>query len=578
MLNGGAAGQHFGCRRLSSLTDWMETKYFRKTKRGKKSSDRSGFLIQGSIYAASGIVSGLIGLLYRLPLTRIIGDEGNGYYSAAFNVYTIILLLSSYSLPLAVSKMISARIGTGRYRSAHRIWNASLVYATVTGACGFLLIFFGAGWFSEVLLHIPEAKHPLRALAPTVWIVSYLGVCRGYWQGHSTMVPTALSQVLEQAVNALVSVGAAWLLFRHAVSRNMAPNMAHALGATGGTIGTGMGAFFALLLFVFLFFVNRKIFKERRKNDVASETESYFELTRILVMTAVPVILSTAIYNAGGILDNAIFGRVMFCLGRQAETARDYGIYTAKYKLLLNVPIMVSNAVASALIPALSRAFAAGNDDEVRDGISNAVRFAMIVAIPSAAGLFVMADPMIPLLFGSGEKAILMMRIGCSTVVFYSLSTVTNAILQGSSHMKIPVRHALISLGIHVLILECFLRICKMGIFAVVLADMIFALSMCILNAFALKRHLHYEQEYRKTFVFPLLSAILMAVIAYILKSLISVCFDNRMAMGVFPVVAAIFSYAAFLIRFGAVSAEELKRFPGGSRLLRAVKKLKLIR
>ena len=175
-----------------------------------------GFLIQGSIYAASGIISSIIGLMYRLPLTRIIGDEGNGYYSAAFNIYTIILLLSSYSLPLAVSKMVSARIATGNYRNAGRILKASLVYATLAGGLGCAVIFFGADWFARSFLHIPEAAYPMRALAPTVWIVSYLGVCRGYWQGHSTMVPTALSQVVEQIVNALVSVGAAWIRIRFA--------------------------------------------------------------------------------------------------------------------------------------------------------------------------------------------------------------------------------------------------------------------------------------------------------------------------------------------------------------------------
>ena len=170
----------------------------------------SGFMVQGAIYAASGIISSFIGLLYRLPLTRIIGDEGNGYYSAAFNIYTIILLLSSYSLPLAVSKMVSARIAKGGYRNARRILTASLVYATVVGGIGCTVIWTCADWFANHFLHIPMASLPMRALAPTVWIVSYLGVLRGYWQGHSTMVPTALSQVVEQIVNAVVSVSG-WL-------------------------------------------------------------------------------------------------------------------------------------------------------------------------------------------------------------------------------------------------------------------------------------------------------------------------------------------------------------------------------
>ncbi len=547
----------------------------RQTKKRKNST--SGFLVQGSIYALSGIISSLIGLLYRLPLTRIIGDEGNGYYSAAFNVYTIILLLSSYSLPLAVSKLISARVGSKHYRDAYRILKAALVYATVVGALGCFLIFSGAGWFAETLLRIPEAKYPLRALAPTVWIVSYLGVCRGYWQGQSTMVPTALSQIAEQIVNALVSVGAAWFLLQYALRHQMPESKSAALGAMGGTIGTGAGALAALFLFLLLFAWNRSALRKRRLRDRSNSEESYAEITVLLVMTVVPVILSTAIYNVGGILDNAMFGRAMFSLGRQAETAGDYGIYTAKYKLLVNVPIMVANSVASALIPALSRANAAGDYDEVRSGVSNAIRFAMIVAIPSAVGLGVIADPLIPLLFGSGKTAVLMMRVGCATVVFYSLSTVTNAILQGTSHMRIPVRHALISLGIHVAVLECLLRVFRIGIFGVVAADMLFAFCMCALNAASLKKHLGYRQEYGRSFVAPFLCAVLMGLVTAGLKVLVSAVTESRIMGTALPMLAAVFSYAALLIRSGTVSAAELRRFPGGAVIVRIARKIRLL-
>ena len=121
----------------------MEEKRENFAPRSKKPKS-GGFLAQGSIYAASGVISSLIGLVYRMPLTRIIGDEGNGYYAAAFNIYAIVLLLSSYSLPLAVSKLISARVGAKNYRNAERILHAALLYATVVGGIGFTAIFFGA--------------------------------------------------------------------------------------------------------------------------------------------------------------------------------------------------------------------------------------------------------------------------------------------------------------------------------------------------------------------------------------------------------------------------------------------------
>lgn len=540
-------------------------------------STSSGFLVQGAILAASGIISSLIGLTYRLPLTRIIGDGGNGYYSAAFNVYTIILLLSSYSLPLAVSKMVSARVGRGEHRNAFRIFAAALGYATIVGGAGFLIIWYGADWFAQSFLHIPKAAYPLRTLAPTVWIVSYLGVCRGYWQGHSTMVPTALSQIVEQIVNAVVSVGAAWFLVRRAMLKGLSDESSYARGAMGGTIGTGAGALSALLVFLLLFAVSIPAIRDRIKGDETEHRESFGAITKVLVMTVIPVILSTAIYNMGSILDNAFFGQIMFRLGEADHTAADYGIYSAKYKLLINVPIMVANSLASSLIPVLSRANAARNRGQLESGISSAIRFSMIVAMPSAVGLSVMADQIIPLLFGASEKAVMMMHIGCFGVVFYSLSTVTNAILQGTSHMRVPVQHALMSLVIHTGVLLVLLWVFRLGIFGVVVADMGFALCMCVLNALSIRRLLTYRQEYLKTYLGPLVCALVMGAVTFGVKAGLCRVTGIRVLTCGIPILAAVVVYAVLLLKSGCITESELILFPKGHALVRLAKRLHLI-
>lgn len=549
-----------------------------RKKAQKPERKNSGFLVQGSIYAASGIISSIIGLMYRLPLTRIIGDEGNGYYSAAFNVYTIILLLSSYSLPLAVSKMVSARVATKNYKNADRILKASLGYATLVGFIGCAVIFSCADWFAGSFLHIPEAAYPLRALAPTVWIVSYLGVCRGYWQGHSTMVPTALSQVIEQIVNALVSVGAAWFLIRLSAEREVPDRIRRAFGAMGGTIGTGAGAFAALAVFLILFIVRKKELQRRHQDDCTVHVESFGEITKTLIMTVVPVILSTAIYNMGSILDNAFYGHSMFIRGLQEQTAADYGIYTTKYKILINVPVMVANSVATSLIPALSHANSAGDEKRVHESISSVIRFAMIVAIPSAVGLAAVADPLIPLMFGKSDRAVVMMHFGCAAVVFYSLSTVTNAILQGTSHMRVPVRHALMSVLIHIAVLLFLLHVVKTGIFGVVLADMCFAFSMCVLNGLSLKKLLNHRQEFRRTFFMPLFCALVMGALTEIIKHAVLKAAGSRLLGIGISVASAVIIYAFLLIRTGTITEEELKNFPKGKSLIRAARRLRILK
>ena len=161
--------------------------------------------MQAGILAAAGIIVRIIGLLYGSPLTGIIGDEGNGYYSQAYNCYTIILLISSYSIPSAISKVIAQKLGVGEYRNAQRIFHCALIYVIVVGGAASLLMFFGAGILVE-----GNSIPVLKIFAPTIFFFGLLGVLRGYFQAHKTMMQTSVSQIIEQLCNAIVSLSAAY--------------------------------------------------------------------------------------------------------------------------------------------------------------------------------------------------------------------------------------------------------------------------------------------------------------------------------------------------------------------------------
>ena len=266
----------------------MNVSTSRKRTRKQKAAN---FVIQGSILALAGILVRIIGMLYRMPLNDIIGKQGNGYYTSAFNVYNILLILSSYSMPVAVSKMISARIARGEYRNCSRILKAALIYATVIGGVAAVVLWFGADLFAE-LIKTPFSRYALKTLAPTIWIMAYLGVLRGYFQGTGTMVPTAVSQILEQIINAIVSVVAAGILFDVGVSINAAQgarDYSYALGAAGGTIGTGAGALTALIYFIILTLSKGGDMRARARKDVSGRTEGYRRLVRILTITVLPL-------------------------------------------------------------------------------------------------------------------------------------------------------------------------------------------------------------------------------------------------------------------------------------------------
>ncbi len=552
---------------------------------GQGSGKRSGginFLVQGSILAAAGIVVRLIGMVYRIPLARKIGDVGNGYYNAAYSVYSILLIMSSYSLPTAVSKMVSAKLAKGQYRTSTKIFRAAMFYATVAGMAGFCALWFGAEYFASEIIKMPYSCFALKSLAPTIWVMAYLGVLRGYFQGHSTMIPTAVSQIFEQVVNAVVSIVAATILFDMGVKSNLVfgdTEYSYAFGAAGGAIGTGAGALTALVLFLLLTMAYVPTMRKQARRDRGARVESYGTISRALFVTIMPIIISSAIYNVSNVVDNSIFGHVMENAGEGSLTASHWGVYMGRYHMLFNIPVAIANSLSSSLIPSLSRAAAEKNRRQILSKIGSAIRFSMIIAIPSAVGLTVLAGPVSRLLFAGmdNEMLIQMMAVGSSAVVFFSLSTVSNAILQGINRMRVPIVNSAVSLGIHVAVLYVMLQVFHLGIYSVVYANIVFAALVCILNAVSIARYTRYRQEVVRTFLIPCAASAVMGGAAWGIYRLCAKTLGNGFSTGA-AILVAMAVYFVLLILLRGVDEQELRSMPGGTRILRAAKGMRLMR
>ena len=551
--------------------------------RPEKTGGESNFVVQGSILAIASIVVRIIGIAYRIPMINIIGDEGMGYYGTAFNVYNIALLLSSYSLPLAVSKMVSVRLARKQYRNSVRILRAALVYATVVGALAAAVIWFGADFFAREVFFMPYAAFALKTLAPTVWIMAYLGVFRGYYQGRGTMVPTALSQVFEQIVNAIVSVAAGSWLFNQAIKVEIlngesGSGYSNSWGAAGGTIGTGAGAFTALVFLLVLFAAYQRTIRKKVRRDRSGSLESYGTITKILFFTVVPVVVSSAIYNVNSVLDNGLLAYNFKSLGMEEEFISQWGVYTGKYHLLINVPMAVSNALSSSLIPSVSRAVATGDRRMVKKKVAAAIRFSLLIAIPSAVGLTVLAGPVNNLLFsGDNDLAVQMTLYGSIAVVFYSVSTVTNAILQGIDRMRLPIVHALTALVLHLAAMEVMVLVFHMGIFSMVFANILFAVIMCFLNHRSIRKILGYRQEVKKTILLPAAVSAVMGAAAVGVYKLIHLGIQSNAVCTLGAVSAAVAVYGVLLVKLGCLDEDELHQMPGGTRLLQVFRKLRLM-
>ncbi len=541
----------------------------------------SSFLIQGMILAAAGIITRLIGIAYRIPVNNILGDEGQGFYGCAFSIYNIALLLTSYSLPLAVSKLVSARISKKEYKNAMRIFKGALLFAVIVGALVGTIVFVFSDFIAGDIMSLRLSAYALRVLAPGLFIVAIMGVVRGFFQGMGTMIPTALSQIVEQVVNAIVSIiGASYLIEigKKAVESKNNPSLPFAFGAAGGTLGTVSGAFIGLLFLLVVMAVFYPKFKRRIGRDQTNDLESYPEIYTVLFLTIAPVILSTAIYNISETLDQGIFSNIMVAQGHtEKETAELLGMFTGKYNTLINIPLAIANALGAALIPSLTATVATGSRKQINEKINMVIRFVMMIAIPCFVGFLVLAEPILDLLYsGNIEIPAQMLRLGAITVVFYCLSTVTNAILQGVNKMTTPVKHGAISLMVHLIGLYIMLVIFKWGIYSVVAGNIIFSLCMCILNGRALKKATRYTQEILRTFLIPLKAAGIMGITTFLSNLLIGLVAPKTFTT-LLALVLAVISYGIALLKLGALSSDEIVALPKGAQIYRILQKARLI-
>lgn len=255
----------------------------------KKKAYESNFLMQGTILAAAGIIVRLIGLLYKIPMTRILGDEGIGYYNTAYEIYNIGLILSSYSLPLAVSKLIAQKQVKKRYEDSRKVFRCGIALGVFTGGLMTVLLLCGSDFIASVIFKSPGSALPLRVMAPTILVFAVMGVFRGFFQGHGNMVPTSISQIIEQVVHALISIWASYDFLRRFADRDNPVSY----GAAGGTLGTLVGALAAF------FVLSVMMLRQKRQTDGHALSRSQEEVStdaqimKLLLLTFTPIILST---------------------------------------------------------------------------------------------------------------------------------------------------------------------------------------------------------------------------------------------------------------------------------------------
>ena len=539
-----------------------------------KDTKETNVLAQASILMVAGIVTRIIGVLYRSPVTSIIGDEGNGYYSIAVNIYTMILLISSYSIPMAVSKVVSAKMAVHQYKIAHKVFKCALIYVLVIGGIASLITFFGA----SVLIpsNQPKAIPVLRILAPTIFFSGFLGVFRGYFQAHRTMIPTSLSQIVEQVFNAFFSVYLAWVFMSINIPEGMTKNIP--LASAGGTMGTGIGALAGLVVVVFAYCLIRPYLLWRAERCKQPYEETKRELMGRVLQTAWPIIAGTAVFSITNLIDMSMVVNILQKTGFSEIDAKAlYGQLSGKYVTLTTLPVTISTAVATAALPSIAASVKLKERKQVRRKMALTYRISMIISVPAAVGISALGPQIIHMLFPSASDGGTLLTVGGVSIIFLALCQTSTGILQGIGHIKVPVVGAILGAITKVILNVVLIRIPSINVLGAVLSTTGCYLVAGVFDVIMLSRLTGTKFDIMGSFLKPIIGSAAMAAATLGSYHVFYQLLQSNTIATLLAICIAVAVYGLVMLLIKGIVEEDLQTVPGGGKLIRVCRRLHLL-
>ncbi len=556
-------------------------------------------VIKGAMFlAAASFISHVIGLLYKVPLTNILGDEGMAIYSSAFSIYALLLTFSAIGIPSAISKLISERIATGHIKNAQRVFKVALVYTTLIGTTTACLLWVGAEQVSLFIANNTTLTMPLRALAPTLIIVSMIAIVRGYFQGMGNMAPSAVSQVIEQVFNATFAIVLAYTLSGHGVIA----------AATGATFGPGIGALISLGFLIIIYgVVQRRFYKQQASQTTETIQTQTKESTRMILkqilLIVVPILLTSSVFSITTTIDQKmLYAQLPVAVNALLEEGEEarlpihdidtliatydtrlqdtseetlnlptlisqklVGQYMGKYVTLLNLPVSLIVQLATAAIPAVAAAMMLKDYMLLRKRIYTVLSTGIMLAVPAAIGLSVFGEVIVPLLFSSAPDGGRLILYGGIGVIPMALAQLSGGMLQGMGKQRIPVKNALIACALKIIFNALFLMNPYCHIYSVIYSTTICYCIYAFLNIRALNHTINLEIKWHTLIGKPVIAASVMGVIAYSVFYLL-----NRWQSFTFiwltgAIGVGVIVYFVVLLLIGGLTKEILRTIPGGN-------------
>lgn len=549
-------------------------------------TEKKQTFVQGAfILIIASLVVKVIGAAFKIPLNYLIHDEGMGLFGSSYQIYTVMFIIATAGFPTAISKMVAEARALGRNREAERIFRTAIVILSLIGIVGSNILFFGAGFLADAI-GSPDAALSIKAIAPAVLCVSIMAAFRGYFQGGQNMTPTAVSEVVEAAGKLIFGYFFAWLFMEQSVIK----------AAAGAVFGVTMGTLLGFFSLFILYFIGKK---HNVRSLSRENTNSYLKIAKQLIIIAVPITIGASVSSLTNLAD-------MFTVMRRLQTIAQvtpeflskyaslietvngfdgssinynlatalYGMYTGKAITLFNMPLSMVVALGMSVVPVIAGAMAKNDRLYARNTINIAIKITMLFSVPCAIGMYVLADPILQVVFQTGAAASMLQKLAVS-IVFVSVLQITTSILQAYGKTVIPVVNMIIGGIIKVIVNYNLVAIPEINIDGAPIGTMICYFTVVVLNMFWVIKETGCRFNIIDYIVKPLFSGAVMGVVAYYLYTGIS-GYGTIIALGA-SICAAIFVYFAMLIVVKAFKAEDIRMLPKGDKLVEIFRKYHLI-
>ena len=530
----------------------------------------STLMMKGAtILVIAGIVSKIFGAIFRIPLTNMIGAEGQAYYSAAYAVYNLLFVIATAGFPVAISRMVSSRIAEGDFINAHKSYKLAMKVSWALGIVSFLIMYFGSGVIANIYKN-PGSEASMKAISLALLFTPLVASMRGYYQGRQDMKPTGITEVIEQMMRVAAGLTLAYMFYKTSLVN----------AAAGATFGASAGIIAA---FVAMMFIYSRDKKTRSRLFEASIERPESDKTRLKELLAflIPITIGSSVMPIMFNIDAGIIVRRLLATGWDSEMAEKlYGLMGGYCDPIINLPNIFIDAICISLMPAVTTAFTLKIKKDLDDHIKTGLKTMMIITYPCAIGLIVLAKPILTMLYykqyDEAVMAVPALQILAVSIITLAIMRTFSTSLQGIGKMMLPVWNLLIGAVVKAIVSYILLGIPAININGAAFGSVMAYVTAGILNYRALKKYTDVSLDVKSIFFKPLGAALIMGAAAIIAYKVIFMITSSNSVSTLISIMfaAAVYFVAAF--RTGAVTKEEIELIPKGDLLYRLAVKLRV--